>query len=341
LVTEVPGVEGVLVADAGRDRDPVARTHTLVQQTLAHLRNWLADESLAGSRLIVATRGAVAVLPGEDVDDLAGAAVWGLVRSAQSENPERILLVDVGDAADLSTVLPTVLAAGFAVGEWQVAVRDGVCYLPRLVPAGSPRPGSLSPPVGDEGWRLDITTPGTLDNLTLSTNPEANAPLAAGQVRVAVRAAWLNFRDVLIALGMYPDTTTRIGSEAAGIVVETAPDVTDLAVGQRVMGLFSGAAGPLAVTDRRLLIGIPQGWTYPQAAAIPVVYLTAYYALHDLAGLQAGQSVLIHAATGGVGTAAVQLAQHARARIYATASPHQQQGGNAALGEGEVVGTIE
>ncbi|MGC4792470.1 alcohol dehydrogenase catalytic domain-containing protein, partial [Micromonospora sp. DT178] len=73
-----------------------------------------------------------------------------------------------------------------------------------------------------------VSEPGSLDNLTVLDCPEAMAPLAAGQVRVAVRAAGLNFRDVLIGLGMYPDPTAVMGSEAAGVVIETAPDVTEV-----------------------------------------------------------------------------------------------------------------
>ncbi|WP_415954598.1 hypothetical protein, partial [Streptomyces sp. KLOTTS4A1] len=80
---------------------------------------------------------------------------------------------------------------------------------------------------------------------------------------------------------------------------------TGLRPGDRVMGLFSGSFGPEAVTDHRTLAPIPEGWSYAQAAAVPAVFLTAYYGLVDLGGLTAGESVLVHAATGGVGTAAV------------------------------------
>ncbi|MGW0517176.1 type I polyketide synthase [Crossiella sp. NPDC003009] len=146
-------------------------------------------------------------------------------------------------------------------------------------------------------------------------------PLGAGQVRIAVRAAGLNFRDVLIALGMVPERNVTMGAEGAGVVIETGPGVTDLAPGDRVMGYFNGAFGPEAVADRRLLALMPEGWTFAQAAAVPMVYLTAYYGLVDLGRLQPGESVLIHAAAGGVGMAALQLARHLGAEVYATASP--------------------
>ena len=82
--------------------------------------------------------------------------------------------------------------------------------------------------------------------------------------------------------------------------------------GDRVMGLLSGGFGPVAVVDRRLLVRIPGGWSFAQAASVPIVFLTAYYALVDLAGLREGERLLVHSATGGVGMAAVQLARGSR-----------------------------
>ncbi|MFI0858638.1 type I polyketide synthase, partial [Streptomyces sp. NPDC021098] len=119
---------------------------------------------------------------------------------------------------------------------------------------------------------------------------------------------------------MYPGDAGRLGHEGAGVVVEVGPGVDDFAVGDRVMGLLDGGFGPSAVADARMLARMPGGWSFEQAASVPIVYLTAYYALVDLAGLGAGESVLIHAAAGGVGMAAVQLAQHLGAEVFATAS---------------------
>ncbi len=120
---------------------------------------------------------------------------------------------------------------------------------------------------------------------------------------------------------MYPGEAATIGSEGAGVVLEVGASVEDLAAGDRVMGLIDGAFGPVAVTDRELLVPVPEGWSFVQAAAVPIVFLTAYYALVDLAGLQRGESLLVHAAAGGVGMAAVQLARHLGAEVFATASP--------------------
>ncbi|MFE5533456.1 SDR family NAD(P)-dependent oxidoreductase, partial [Embleya sp. NPDC056538] len=285
-----------------------------VHAVLAAVRAWVADERFAEARLVVRTRGAVATDARERVGSPAHAAIWGLVRVAQNEHPGRFVLVDRDDADSGSA-----LGAAVACGLPQVAIRENVVLAPRLVRAVDdtalvpPAPGS------DQAWRIESGTAGTPDDLVVAAHPAASAPLAAGQVRVAVRAAGVNFRDVLITLGMYPGRAV-VGAEAAGVVVEVGPGVSDPAVGDRVMGLFEGAFGPLAVADRRLLARVPAGWSFAQAASVPVVFLTALYGLHDLAGLRSGESVLVHAATGGVGMAATQLARHRGAEVYATAS---------------------
>jgi NADPH:quinone reductase-like Zn-dependent oxidoreductase/acyl carrier protein len=176
-------------------------------------------------------------------------------------------------------------------------------------------------PEGDvSAWRLGAGAGGTLEDLSLVPAPEMAQPLEPGQVRVGVRAGGLNFRDVLIALDMYPGEAT-VGGEGAGVVLELGPEVEDLAVGERVMGLLAGGFGPVSIVDRRLITRVPEGWSFAQAATAPIGFLTAYYGLVDLAGLKSGERVLVHAGTGGVGMPAVRLARHLGAEVFATASP--------------------
>ncbi|MFE9423306.1 type I polyketide synthase [Kitasatospora sp. NPDC006697] len=282
-----------------------------------------AEEALAvlrrqrpGQTLVLLTRQAVATHPGEDVPDPAAAAVWGLARTAQLELPDQpLVLLDLDAEADPAIALPPALASG----EPQLAYRHGELSAPRLTAQGT----ELRPPAGP--WRLDTAAPGSLDSLALLPAPEAAAPLGPREVRLELRAAGLNFRDVLITLGMYPGGA-RFGAEGAGVVLETGAEVTGLRAGDRVMGLVQGTLGPVAVTDHRLLTPIPDGWSFAQAAGVPVAFLTAFHGLHDLAGLRAGETVLIHAATGGVGQAAVQLAQQAGAVVLGTASPGKWAG---------------
>ncbi|HEX8646186.1 MAG TPA: SDR family NAD(P)-dependent oxidoreductase [Thermoleophilaceae bacterium] len=311
-IAEGTAPDVVLVeAPAAGDGDLAESARAGVQRTLELLQAWLADERLANPELVVVTRNAVAAREGE-APDLAAAPVWGLVRSAQSENPGRFFLADV-DGSDASlSALPAALAAD----EPRLALRDGDAFAPRLARAGTG--AALVPPPATPAWRLGIERKGTLDDIELLPS-EAERPLAPGEVRVAMRAGGLNFRDVLIALGLYPGEAP-LGSEGAGVVVETGAEVSGLEPGDRVFGLIADAFGPLGVTDARALAKVPDGWSFEQAAAVPITHLTALYALVDLAALKPGERVLIHAGAGGVGMAAIQLARHIGAEVYATAS---------------------
>ncbi|MFF4363745.1 SDR family NAD(P)-dependent oxidoreductase [Streptomyces sp. NPDC001604] len=308
---------GVVLACAGTGQpagaDAARAAQEATGEALALVQRWLGEERFEEARLVVVTRGGVAASGGEGVVDLAAAAARGLLRSAQSENPGRIVLADLpadGAEARSAALLPSVLDSG----EPELALRDTVAYGRRLT-----RPsGELVAPEGV--WRLTPDETGSLEGLRLAAAEDVDGPLPDGWVRIAVRAAGLNFRDVLIGLGMYPGGGV-MGSEVAGVVTETGPAVSGLAVGDRVMGVAAGGFGPLAVTDARQVVRIPDGWSFTDAASVPVAFMTAWYALVELAGVRAGQRVLIHAGAGGVGMAAVQIARHLGAEVFATASP--------------------
>ncbi|MFA1538207.1 SDR family NAD(P)-dependent oxidoreductase [Actinomadura monticuli] len=301
-------------ASAAEPEDRETLEAATAEEALPRIKDWLAAPDAPDRRLAVVTRRAT----GDDPDPDA-AAVWGLVRSAQAEHPDRLVLVDLEEGAETGTGLDVALRTG----EPQVAVRDGKPLVPRLARCGAPR--TLAAPPGEAAWRLGMSGPATLDGISAVPCPEALAPLDEGQVRIGVRAAGVNFRDVLIALGMYPDADgVFYGTEGAGVVLDVGPGVRDLAAGDRVMGVFGGAFGPVAVADARMLAGIPDGWGFDAAAGTPVAFLTAWYGLVELAGLRAGESVLVHAATGGVGMAAVQIARHLGAEVFATAGPAKQ-----------------
>ncbi|HEU5392244.1 MAG TPA: alcohol dehydrogenase catalytic domain-containing protein, partial [Streptosporangiaceae bacterium] len=218
----------VLACVRAGDGDPPAAARALTARVLGLVQGFLAQERLGSSRLVVVTRGAVAAGPGERPSDLAAAAAWGLVRSAQSENPGRLVLADLPAAGSPDGAEK--LAGALITGEPEVVVRDGEVLARRLR-----RPSvALARPSGGQPWRLDAAEQGTLEGLALVRCPEAAAPLAEGQVRVAVRAAGLNFRDVLIGLGMYPGEAA-MGGEVAGTVLEAGPGVAGLAPGDRVL----------------------------------------------------------------------------------------------------------
>ncbi len=320
-MAEVPryaDLPGLVAAVGAGGRAPhtvvtVASPDDAVLGTLASIQGWLAEETVAAARLVVVTERAVDAGPDSPVR-LESAGAWGLLRVAISENPGRLVAVDVDDLADAGRSV--VAAAG--AGEAELAVRGGQVRVPRLVRAS----GGLTPSedVSGDDWRLGYDGQGTLQNLRLVPSDGRHAELAPGQVRVGLRAAGVNFRDVLTVLGVYPGPPGPLGLEGAGVVLEVGPGVSKFEVGDAVMGCFTAAFGSVVVADPRTLIPMPPGWTFAQAAGAPVAFATAWYALVDLAGLGKDESVLVHAAAGGVGIAAVQLARHLGSRVFGTAS---------------------
>jgi polyketide synthase 12 len=288
----------------------VARSRAVVEWTLGLAAQWLGDERFAESRLAFVTCGSAGALGG--MEGLVASGVWGLVSSAQSEHPGRFVLVDVDEG-----ISPEALASAVECGEERIVVRDGHPSVARLGALGE---DYLTVP-DDGAWCLESGGGGSFEDLRLREFAPATRELGAGEVRVAVSAAGLNFRDVAIALGMVRSGESFLGSEGAGVVLEVGSDVDRLRVGDRVMGLLERAFGPIAVTDARMLVSVPDGWSFAQAASVPIAFLTAFYGLVDLAGLSRGERVLVHSATGGVGTAAVQIARHLGAEVFATASP--------------------
>ncbi|HZG05132.1 MAG TPA: SDR family NAD(P)-dependent oxidoreductase, partial [Streptomyces sp.] len=311
------GVPVHAVLDAADAELPLPeRVQAAAEHTLALVQEWLADDGRTGSRLVVLTGNAVAARPGEPLADLVHAPLWGLIRSAQSENPGRIVLVDTDRHPDSLAALP----AALTLDEPQLALREGTVHVPRLTRYPGPE---RFPEAGDGvGTRLGVTGRGTLEDLGLVEFPEADAPLAPGQVRIRLHAAGLNFRDVAVALGVVDDARA-LGGEGAGVVLEAAPDVTHVAVGDRVMGLIHGT-GPVTTADARMVTTVPDGWSFAEAATLPIVFLTAYLGLVDLAKVQPGEKLLVHAGAGGVGMATLQLARHWGVEVFATAGPGKQ-----------------
>lgn len=168
-----------------------------------------------------------------------------------------------------------------------------------------------------------ITQYGGPEVLAVREVPDPPSP-SANQVTVRVRAAALNRADLLQRLGRYPAPAgfppDIPGLEFAGEVLATGPEVQRWKSGQRVFGITGGGAqAELVITPEDQLAEVPPNLNWIQAAAVPEVFITAHDALFATASLQAGESVLIHAAGSGVGTAAIQLARAAGAEVFGTA----------------------
>ena len=170
-----------------------------------------------------------------------------------------------------------------------------------------------------------ITKAGAPEVLQVREAPDPHA--GAGQVRVKVRAAGINFADLMARVGLYPDAPKIpcvVGYEVSGVIDEVGPsgDATGLAVGDRVFGMpkFGGYSDTIAL-DGSQVFKMPERMTFEEAAALPVVYLTAHHMMLFTGSLRPGSSVLIHSAAGGVGIAAIQLARAKNCVIFGTASP--------------------
>ncbi|MBF0627814.1 MAG: SDR family NAD(P)-dependent oxidoreductase [Magnetococcales bacterium] len=189
-------------------------------------------------------------------------------------------------------------------------------------------------PRSAENFRVRIVTPGDLESLTL-VPVERPAP-GAGQVELAVACVGLNFKEVLFALGLLPEApdpaVVAFGLECSGVVSRVGAGVEGLAVGDRVMAFASEALGRHVVVDAQAVVAVPAGLSLEQAATVPAAFVTAYYALVELARLQPGEKILIHSATGGVGLAAVHIARWIGAEIFATAGNPEKRAYLSGLG---------
>jgi acyl transferase domain-containing protein/NADPH:quinone reductase-like Zn-dependent oxidoreductase/SAM-dependent methyltransferase/acyl carrier protein len=201
--------------------------------------------------------------------------------------------------------------------EREIAFRGEARYVRRITRGLETREQVLD---RDVPLRLESRERGLLDALRVV--PFALPPCGAGEVVIDVKAAGMNFRDVLKALALYPAETAdaRIfGDEVAGVVKTVGAGVTHVKAGDRVFGLavFGLATDSMArAGDVRI---IPDGLSFEEAATLPVVFMTSWHALKTVAQLQPGERVLVHAGAGGVGMAAIQIAHHLGAEVIASA----------------------
>jgi len=169
---------------------------------------------------------------------------------------------------------------------------------------------------------LVLTGTGGPEKMVVEERPDPQP--GAGEVAVSVRAAGVNFADLLARQGLYPDAPKLpcvLGYEFAGEVSSLGQGVDDLEVGARVFGpIMFGGQAETVIVPRDHAMPLPEGFAFSQAAALPVNYCTAIAAMVEMGGLREGQRVLIHAAAGGVGTAATQIARDIGAEIFGTAS---------------------
>jgi acyl transferase domain-containing protein len=296
------GTADISDLDGDDERGPVSALH-LVQAMARHA---------PGTQLVLITSGAVAA-GADSVARPQAAGLWGFASAAEVEHPELALRV-----IDLDADAPSVDGSALAS-----ELLHGRLGLPRLALRGAHRlrpelRRRRAPDAASDAVRLHLGTDGTLDSLRFDPfRPVSPGP---GEIRVRVVAAGINFRDVLLALRMYPDLDVAAGAECAGIVDAVGEGVSGFAVGDRVFGFAPQSLASVVNVPAAYMALWPERFgSLEIAAAQPVAYLTAMYGLQHVANVKAGQRVLIHAAAGGVGLAAVQVAQRAGAEVFATA----------------------
>ncbi|MBF0099980.1 MAG: SDR family NAD(P)-dependent oxidoreductase [Desulfobacterales bacterium] len=251
------------------------------------------------------------------------APLWGFALAIQKEYPEfKSLCIDLDPLTNQNETQDIRDELTFSEYENGVIFRQGVRHVARL--SRYEHQEWVAAP-----FMLSASEYGILDKLKLV--PMTRQQPLSDEIEIEVMAAGLNFRDVLISLGMLPypsnllsleqKQTPRFGFECAGKIVSIGKDVSYFNVGDEVIAApVFGSLASYVIVKAKFAMLKPKGISLEQAATIPLIFLTAYYALHHLAKIRPKDRILIHAAAGGVGLAAIQIAQQAGAEILATAS---------------------
>ena len=336
-VTPLVFVYVLPLAMDGIDLDRIGADASTATQAMIAFGRGVSELALEGIaiKLVVVTCRARAAHPGEAIDNagLAQSPVLAAARTIAMEVPDLDLrLIDCDQPALVDmTVLLDVLASDAA--ETEIAIRTGAVLALRLDEMGRSGP---PPP------RTDVQRAGSTRDFALRHAGAAGADglhwrrVVRGapgpdEVEVEVAAVGLNFRDLMAVSGLLPVEAEAdpplgaLGLELSGVVCRVGANVRDLAAGDRVLGMARGALRRFVIAPRAALHRVPPALSLAQAATVPSAYMTAHYALDELARLQPGETVLIHSATGGVGLAAIALARRAGARIIATAGSEERR----------------
>ncbi len=295
--------------------------HLICGSVLYLVQALLQTEWSEFPRLWLVTRGSQTAGPMLRPLQVQQAALWGLGRTIALEQPDiHCVRIDLAPESEFDEIQTLFDELWLPDQEEQIAYYDGVRYVARL----EQHQASTTTP-----FQVRISDYGVLDNLSLT--PMKRLQPNPTEVEIQVRASGLNFKDVLNALGMLQESAEKLGFntaaevpfglECAGKIVAVGDNVTDFKVGDDVIAVLApGSLGSFITIEAAYVGHKPHNLTFEQAATLPLALLTAYYGLDKLAHLKQGDKILIHAAAGGVGQAAVQLAQRAGAEIFATAS---------------------
>jgi len=330
LIEEWPHAADVEAIDFFCGADPEDPTGADVTARFAAFLKALVSHRLERAdhehtcRVTVATRRAAF-----EVDDPRGSALWGAVRSMSLEIEKKarldFRLVDLGASSDLQTLA---WLDRCDLRERELAVRQRRVWAPRVV--GIRHEFPAVPRGENPPYRLFLDRPGQVTGLRMKTYEPRD--LGPHDVEIDVRAVALNFRDVMVTLDRLPPLSyersalgREVGVEATGIIRRVGSAVSTCRLGDEVVFLNGGSIANRVVVRQDVVYVKPRNIDLVDAAAGPTVDLTAYYALIHLGQLRRGERVLIHSGMGGVGRAAIALAKHVGAEIFATAGSEDKR----------------
>ena len=321
--------------------DPRGKICIFLEETMKPFLASLDQETFNDlQKLVTLAEGIFWVSRGSFIDSTSpdGNLVSGFARTIRSERAVNFVTLDL-DGESMLSDREAALTANKVIqrsfdpnlkpqeNDMEYAERKGVLYIPRLV-----KDSEMNHTVAQESHvgrretqlfaqkdrplRMMISEPGSLDTMVFVDDPVGSIPLGADEIQIEVMASGVNFKDVMIAMGQLP--SANLGLECSGIVTAMGKDISDFTLGDRVSATAVGTFSTYTRCPASSAHKIPEAMSFEVASTIPIVFCTAYYALVELAHLEEHETVLIHAAAGGVGQAAIMLAQKVGATIFAT-----------------------
>ncbi|MCJ1449246.1 MAG: hypothetical protein MMC23_009766 [Stictis urceolatum] len=279
---------------------------------------------------------------GSHVTNPDGALIHGLFRTIRREDPEsELITLDVQDMTNASAswairqIMNRIVERNLS--ETEYLERDGIIHVSRIMPdvhvnnfkafengeTQLTRDNSFHD--SEMLVRLQAEKLGNLQSLVWSEAHTGAVSVQEGWVEIEIMAAGVNFKDVVVIMGILPGDEHTLGCECAGYIRRLGPSVTKFRIGDRVCASMNGSYANRVQCPEDRVHGIPEWMSFEDAASVPLVYLTALYALYYMGSLKEGQSVLIHSAAGGVGLAAIQLAKLKKAEIFATVGTDEKR----------------
>ncbi|KAE8386150.1 hypothetical protein BDV23DRAFT_187535 [Aspergillus alliaceus] len=291
--------------------------------------------STAAAGILWVVRGGNISVPNPDANFITGFA-----RTIRSENPDKLVgVLDLSDAqfacpyASANQVIKvfealfTEKSVKTGASDVEFAECDGRIFIPRLVEDSQAKERisyTLSRTACEyrefcnsrRPLKIEVSTPGLLDSIRFVDDHRLQAQLAPDCVEIQVQASGLNFKDVMIAVGQID--YEPLGLEYSGTVTSIGEQVQNILPGDRVCGYSCGTIASVIREKAAAVQKIPDSMSFETAASLPIIFCTAYFAVHRAAAVKSGDKVLIHAASGGLGQALIQLCQMSGAEIYAT-----------------------